>query len=187
MNQMHRTWTGVVLAAVISISVGAPAIGQAGQERGFFLSPPRLVDAETTFNRVADSNATYFFILELPENAGSPLQQLQITQRDGSSRVRRVQYEVEDTQAFLGTPDDQGNALNLSETRFDRESQTFTVTFDPPVPPGTTLTLRLHPERNPRLGGVYLFGVTAYPAGANRGQFLGYGRLHFYDNSVPFF
>lgn len=195
----HFTWTGVVAVAV---SMGiAPALSQplqaqitplerpTEQNRGFFLSPPRLVDAETTFNRVAYSNATYFFTVELPENAGSPLQQLQITQRDGSSRARRVQYELEATQAFLGTPDDRGEPLNLSETRFDRDSQTLSVGFDPPVPSGSIITLRLRPERNPLISGVYLFGVTAYPTGAtDRGQFLGYGRLHFYDSdSVPIF
>lgn len=204
MNRTHRlTWTGVVAAALslgIAPGFSQPLHSQAqfqiaqlesptDPNRGFFLSLPRLVDAETTFNRVAYSNATYFFTVELPEDAGSPLQQVQISQRDGSSRVRRVQYELEATQAFLGTPDDRGEALNLSETRFDRDSQTLTVRFDPPVPPGATVTLRLRPERNPLIGGVYLFGVTAYPSGtAERGQFLGYGRLHFYDtDSTPIF
>lgn len=160
----------------------------ANSDRGFFSSPPRLIDAETTFNQAFSSNATYFFTLEVPEGAGSGLQQVQITQRDSSTRARRVQYELEATEAFVGTPDDRGAALALGETRFDRDSQTLFVRFDPAVPPGTTVTLRLRPERNPRLSGVYLFGVTAYPAGTgDRGQFLGYGRLHFYDNgSHPF-
>lgn len=61
------------------------------------------------------------------------------------------------------------------------------MSFDPPVPPATTVTLRLRPERNPRISGIYLFGVTAYPTAAKRGQFLGYGRLHFYDRDSNLF
>jgi hypothetical protein len=158
-------------------------------DRGFFLSPPRLVKAETTFNAVFSPNAVYFFTLEVPENAGSGLRQVQISQKDGSANARLVRYETDATQAFVGTPKRQGAALGISETRFDRDSQTLTVSFDPVVPPGTTVTLRLRPERNPRISGVYLFGVTAYPSDPNqRGQFLGFGRLHFYDNdSRPFF
>lgn len=31
--------------------------------------------------------------------------------------------------------------------------------------------------------GVYLFGVTAFPAGEkSHGQFIGFGRLHFYND-----
>jgi hypothetical protein len=207
MNWMHRLIGVGVVAAVMTGADLQPGLSQSSPQltpeaqlepppaanRGFFLSPPRLVDAETTFSRVAYSNAIYFFIVEIPDNAGSPLQQLQIAQRDASTHARRVEYELEDTQAFFGTPDDRGDDLNLSNTQYDRQSQTLTVRFEPPIPPGTILTLRLRPERNPRMSGVYLFGVTAYPTGTpergqERGQFLGYGRLHFYDSdSAPIF
>lgn len=182
------------LGLTLALGIGSiyPTLSQetpsTSTDRGFFLSPPRLIDAETTFNGAFSSNATYFFTLELPEDAGSSLQRVQITQRESSTRARRVQYDTTATRAFVGTPNDRSTELTISETRFDRDSQTISVSFDPPIPPGTTVTLRLRPERNPRLSGVYLFGVTAYPTGtANRGQFLGYGRLHFYDNdSQPF-
>ncbi|MDZ4877634.1 MAG: hypothetical protein CLLPBCKN_007069 [Chroococcidiopsis cubana SAG 39.79] len=53
------------------------------------------------------------------------------------------------------------------------------IAFDPPVSPGTTVTVALRAESNPD-GGIYLFGVTAFPAREkSSGQFLGYGRLHF--------
>jgi len=61
------------------------------------------------------------------------------------------------------------------------------VTFDPPVTPGKR-SIGLRPVRNLRFSGVYLFGVTAYPVGEkSHGQFLGFGRLHFYGGgSRPF-
>lgn len=187
---MSRIWRRVAVAGLIWSTGGWGQLAW-GQEatRSFFLSPPRLVDAETTFNGAFSSNAIYFFTLEMPANAGSGLQQVQITQQDSTSQVRMVRYDIEETQAFVGTPSDRGAELSLGATRFDRETQTLWVSFDPPVPPGTTVTLRLRPKRNPRMSGVYLFGVTAFPVGdSQQGQFLGYGRLHFYDNdSVPFF
>jgi hypothetical protein len=79
-----------------------------------------------------------------------------------------------------------GEALTLGNVTADEENQTVSVTFDPPVPPGTVVTLGLKAERNPRSGGVYLFGVTAFPPGESAyGQFLGYGRFNFYE-SDPF-
>ncbi|HEY9294790.1 MAG TPA: DUF2808 domain-containing protein [Phormidium sp.] len=42
--------------------------------------------------------------------------------------------------------------------------------------------MALDPVRNPCFSGVYLFGVTAFPQGEKaHGQFLGFGRFHFYD------
>jgi len=62
-------------------------------------------------------------------------------------------------------------------------TKAVTVVLDPPVPPGSTMTIRLLPDRNPYIAGYYLFAVRAFPAGDNSyGQFLGYGRLYFYDN-----
>jgi len=45
------------------------------------------------------------------------------------------------------------------------------------------VTIGVKPRRNPDFGGVYLFGVTAFPAGEkSRGLYLGAGRLHFFEN-----
>ena len=152
----------------------------------YFEHPPSLVSAATTERRTSDSSAHYYFTLNIPADAGEPLQQVDIAQRDGSIRSRLVQYDAGDSQAFIGTRRDRGDDLTLGENYFDRDTQTLSVVFDPPVPPGTTVTLILHPKRNPRRDGTYLFGVTAYPPGVNAyGQFLGYGRLQF-DGSNGF-
>ncbi len=155
----------------------------------YFVHPPSLVSAATTERQAFASSASYYFVLSIPADAGEPLQQVDIAQRDGSIRSRLVQYDSEASQAFTGTRRDRGDDLNVGENRFNRDTQTLSVIFDPPVPPGTTVTLILHPKRNPRQDGTYLFGVTAYPPGTDAyGQFLGYGRLQFdsSDSSSPF-
>jgi hypothetical protein len=155
--------------------------------RVYFVSPPALVSAATTEERVSDSSASYYFTISIPEGAGEPLGRVEIAQRDGSIRSRLVQFEAENSRAFVGSRRDRGDDLPLGETRYDRDSQTLSITFDPPVSPNTIVTLELQPERNPLRDGIYLFGVTAYPAGADGyGQFLGYGRLQFNGSDRPF-
>ncbi|MBD2070889.1 DUF2808 domain-containing protein [Leptolyngbya sp. FACHB-671] len=186
------TWLGATLAATIGFAAILSPTAQAVQlsdGRVYFERPPSLVDSGTTRNRVSAYNPTYYFTLEVPQDAGEPLGRIEIAQQDASNFVRRVEFEPEDSRAFIGTRGDRGEALTLGNVTADEGNQTVSITFDPPVPPGTVVTLGLKVERNPRSEGVYLFGVTAFPSGeAAYGQFLGYGRFNFYEagGSLPF-
>ncbi|MGC9505740.1 DUF2808 domain-containing protein [Baaleninema sp.] len=170
------------MAAVSIAAVAAPVVRavQVADGTVYFDRPPSLLGASTTFDSIRSWNATYFFSLELPEDAGEPLQQISIAQHE---RVDpHMRYHLEDTYSFEGTRRDRGDAISLGTVTHDEDNQTLTVTFEPPVEPGTTVTVALRPVRNPAFSGVYLFGVTAYPAGDQAyGQFLGFGRLHFYS------
>ncbi|AFZ31333.1 DUF2808 domain-containing protein [Gloeocapsa sp. BRSZ] len=175
------------LILMTGISGITPRVAQAVQLRGtvYFVQPPDLVAATTTFKGVSAWGATYYFTVNVPANAGEPLQRVTITQRDGSDNIR---FKLDDTRAFEGTRDRRGTQLTLGEVTRDRETRTVNVTFDPPVAPGRTITIGLRPVRNPLFSGVYLFGVTAFPPGEKaHGQFLGFGRFHFYGNDRPFF
>jgi hypothetical protein len=109
------------------------------------------------------------------------LGQVTIAQSEGSDRIH---FSPQNITAFVGTRDRNAPRVTLGAVKADRTTQTVTVNFDPPVPPGQTVTLALSPDRNPLYGGVYLFGVTAFPVGIkSHGQFLGFGRLHFYESS----
>ncbi|MCY7275384.1 MAG: DUF2808 domain-containing protein [Phormidesmis sp. CAN_BIN44] len=151
----------------------------------FFTAPPRLAGASTTNNSVNAWSVTYYFTLNQLENAGEPLQRVTIVQDEGTDTVRFSPKEIE---AFEGTRDRLGAKLPLGEVTTDRKTRTVTVSFNPPVPPGRTVTIALSPDRNPLYGGVYLFGVTAFPPGEKtHGQFLGFGRLNFYEGGHSFF
>lgn len=148
----------------------------------YFVQPPSLVEATTTFNSVNAWGATYYFTLGVPQNAGEPLQKVTIKQQEGGYDIR---YDLKDTRAYEGTRHRKGTRLTLGDVTRERKTQTVTVTFDPPVPPGKTVTIGLRPIQNPIYSGVYLFGVTAFPPGEkSHGQFLGFGRLHFYSNGL---
>ncbi|MBW4632921.1 MAG: DUF2808 domain-containing protein [Iphinoe sp. HA4291-MV1] len=161
----------------------------------YFVQPPQLVNAVTTYKDTYVWGATYYFTISLPENAGEPLQQITINQREGVDRVR---FDLKDTSAFEGTSSNKGQKLALKDVTSDRaersaftgdrKTKTLSLTFDPPVSPGRIVTIALKPVQNPTVAGVYLFGVTAFPAGEQaHGQFLGYGRLQFYNFGPRFF
>ncbi|MBD2166870.1 DUF2808 domain-containing protein [Calothrix membranacea FACHB-236] len=174
---------GMAIAMVAGIqgytSKPSPAV-QLRDGTVYFVQPPRLVEAVTTYKEVYVWGATYYFTLNLPENAGEPLQRVTINQREGVDYVR---FDLKDTSAFEGTRSSEGQKLGLKDATSERKTQTTTLVFDPPVPPGRSITIALKPRQNPSVSGVYLFGVTAFPPGEkSHGQFLGFGRLTFYSN-----
>jgi hypothetical protein len=179
---IQRAVLRVVLAASIAVSagVGLPGVAvQLSDGKTHFVHPPRLVGASTTQSAAYVWGARYYFTLTLPENAGEPLHQVVISQQEG---VEFPYFDVRDTEAFEGTRDRSGAKLPLKQVAIDPGARTVTITFDPPVTPGRTVTIELYPVRNP-FSGVYLYGVTAFPAGEQpSGQFLGYGRIHIYDS-----
>lgn len=176
---------GTTLALTVAIGAVVDGLATAVQLRDgtvYFVQPPDLFDATTTFKGVNMWGATYYFTISVPENAGEPLQRVTITQREGADNIR---YDLDDSRAFVGTRSNKGAQLTLGAVTRDREKRTVSVTFDPPVPPGKIVTIGLRPVRNPRIAGVYLFGVTAFPPGEkSHGQFLGFGRLHFYGGGI---
>jgi hypothetical protein len=149
-----------------------------------FEKPPNLLSATTTYNSTYTWGATYYFTVELPANAGEPLQRVTIKQRQGFDDI---DFDLEQTRAFEGTSRRKGEKLTLKEVIKDDQTKTISVTFDQPVMPGKTFTIGLRPVRNPWSSGAYIFGVTAFPAGEKSyGLYLGVGRLQFYDHDRYF-
>ncbi|MGF1513899.1 MAG: DUF2808 domain-containing protein [Elainellaceae cyanobacterium] len=188
MNFLRRSHLKRASAAALVCSgllAAAPALRavQVADGTVFFDRPPLFGEATTTRDAAGRANPAYYFTLTVPEDAGESLQRVVISQRNGDSTFREVEFEPEDAAAFIGTSR-RGEALSLGEVIWDDESEAISVEFSPPVPPGTDVALRLEADRNPRRGGVYLFGVTVFPEGElSHGQFIGFGRIHIYDSS----
>ena len=175
------TLWGITLALIVGIEGVAPKVTKAVQLRDgtvYFVQPPDLVNATTTFSGVNAWGATYYFTINIPTQAGEPLGRVTIIQHEGADNVH---FKLDDSRAFVGTRNQKGARLSLAQVTQERKKQTVVLNFDPPVTPGQTITIGLRPVQNPRISGVYLFGVTAFPWGEkSHGQFLGYGRLQFY-------
>ncbi|MCU0534944.1 MAG: DUF2808 domain-containing protein [Hydrococcus sp. Prado102] len=172
----------ITLASLLIISVPSAKAVELEGGRTAFEKSPRLLNAVTTLNSIRAWGAKYYFTINLPENAGEAIAKVTIQQRRGSDEI---DFYGDETFAFAGNRSDRGKELSLGAANWDEETQTVSLTFDPPISPGTTFTVGLKPKRNPDVGGIYLFGVTAFPRGEKpEGLYLGVGRLSFYDGNT---
>ncbi|MHC5831341.1 MAG: DUF2808 domain-containing protein, partial [Nostoc sp.] len=84
------TLFGITLSLAISIGGVAVTGTQAVQLRDgtvYFVEPPKLVKAITTYKDVNILGGTYYFTINLPENAGESLQKVTIAQKEGVENI----------------------------------------------------------------------------------------------------
>lgn len=183
-----RTRLGLGLVGAIAVlSLGTPwplvSAAQLSDGSTVFTSPPRLVDFVTTNDSANKRDVTYYVTINLLPEAEEPLETLSVELVEG--RFRRLNYHTDRIEVFEGTPRDREDNYPIASAEYDDDTQTVTVQLSQSVPPGEVITLALKPVRNPSRGGVYLFRVTAAPAGSNPvAQRVGTGRIHIYRDSV---
>ena len=179
MSQSRDRWltafaTGIVSLGLVTIPAVAVRFADGTVQ---FAGVPRLGKVSTTDNQTYAWSATYLFTLQLPADASEPLGRVMLQQTEG---VDGVEFNLKGTYAYLNGDRTQRTAVETVQLKPD----TLELTFNPPIPPNSTVTIGLRPYTNPRTGGVYLFGVTTAPAGEKvRSQFIGSGRLQFYERS----
>ena len=185
MNKLPSTISLFYLVLVSSaIAVPNAAAIEFPNGKVAFEKSPLLIDAYTTFNSVRVRQAKYYFDLKLPSDIGESLQKVVINQRQGADTIK---FRLDKTKAYFGSHNNRKEELNLQVIQ-DEATKAITVMFDRPIPPGSEITVRLNPKQNPDFGGVYLFGVTAFPTGEKpSGLYLGAGRLQFYQSGDRFF
>jgi Protein of unknown function (DUF2808) len=79
--------------------------GAKSSPRNYFVKSPRLEAAYVTQSHVFAQGASYYFALSLPNHNNTPLQQIVIAQQDASTHARSVRFNLEQTEVFIGTPD----------------------------------------------------------------------------------
>ncbi|WNZ43799.1 DUF2808 domain-containing protein [Leptolyngbya boryana CZ1] len=175
-----KSGTKIITIALLSfflIVASTSAIEVSGKT--YFERPPRLMGAATSQNGTYIWGATYYFTVNVPEEAGVPLQRLEIELQASPGRPF---FTANNLQAFEGRRKKPGDKISLKDVKIDPQTQMVSVTFDPPIKPDKTITLRIYPVQNPNTGGTYLYGITAFPEGSQPvGQFLGFGRIRIYD------
>lgn len=176
-SKLYSKTALIVAASCLSIGSVAQAV-QLADGKTYFLQPPRFEGATATQKTAYFWGSTYYFTLTVPANAGESLQAVMIAPEDGPDRAR---FDTRQTEAVAKTSDREARVALKAVTQ-DPKTHAITVTFDSPVAPGSTVRIGLYAERNPDVGGVYLYGITAYPTGEQPyGQFLGYGRIQITD------
>ncbi|ABW30211.1 DUF2808 domain-containing protein [Acaryochloris marina] len=145
-----------------------------------FAQAPRLVSSQSTSKNAKELGATYYFTIDVPASAKLPLQQINLTLKQG---VEYPRFKAKAVNAFEGTPRNKGTKLPLGLIVTDPPTRTLTVVFNSPVVPGKGVTIAVRPVRNPSVG-TYQFEATAFPEGETaKGQFAGIGRFDFYRSS----
>ncbi len=178
-KQSLQTLALAVAVASSSFAIAAPIQAVQFAGKTYFEQSPRLLGAAVTHNTAYFPGAIYSFILTVPEQAGEALGSIVIRPEPSTDRIR---FNLETVQAYVGSGR-RGERLLVQAALSETQADGIVVTFDPPISPGKTLTVDLRAWRNPSVGGVYLYGVTAFPAGQQPyGQFLGFGRIHIYDS-----
>lgn len=174
-----KSLSQVILTVILALDASVSSAGQFSDGRIFFERSPTLVNFSATFQSVRTWGAKYYLTIALPPALGAPLGKVTIQQQPN---IQTIAFLVDQTFAFLGDRHQQGDKLTLKSTTFDPNTNTITVIFDPPVPPGNIVSIGLKPVQNPDYGGIYQFGITAYPPGENSpGLYLGVGRLAIYE------
>ena len=167
----------VNLIIIITNFLGLAKAESIAEELNFFTQPPILVNVTATEINVWSLGSKYYFTIAIPENAGASLEKVVITQRRG---VEDIRYKLNETFAFIGTPNNKGERLNVEATSEDNNIAPITINFTNPIPPGKTFTIGLVPKINPGFGDTYLFGITVFPMGKNSQEmYLGVGRINF--------
>lgn len=157
----------------------APVQFNGGQ--AFFSHPPRLMRAYTSQSQ-AYVPSTYEFTLVVPSDAGQALKAVRIAQE---RNLDTVKFDVGRSKAFAGARYASGAEIPLANVGGESVPGEATIVFDQPVQPGSTITIALEAKANPASGGIYEFGVTAFPVGEHSmSQFLGFGRLGFYSGGA---
>lgn len=167
-----------IAAPTTLLSLSAEAIALGG--RRTFVKAPRLVNAEAT-HKTPGTQSTYKFAIAVPNNAGEPIKAVRITQKpnveDISFKVSESRASVEDS--IAGERELAVASLGGAEP----DEEEITVVFDEPVQPGSTVTVSVR-GTNPSRGGIYQFGVTAFPIEEDSpGLYLGSARLTFPSNT----
>ena len=161
------------ITSLFSLSASALDLGDG---RTFFERSPRLIRSAPSF-RGPTAPANYYFTIEVPEDAGEPLKAVTILQQ---TNLEQIVFFPSQTRAFFGDSFEEDSSIPLaSVNRESSEKNGVKVVFEKSVEPGNVVTISLR-ARNPRYGGIYQFGVTAFPVGENsQGLYLGAGRIHF--------
>lgn len=169
-----------MLAAIPALQPGGARALELGGATVFERAPWK-VDLVAYNTTVGYPLPEYYFTFELEAGAGASLGSVRLRQIRGVDR--QFPFLTRRTRAFFGRPRREGRTVPV-QTEFDPSNRTITVAFLEPVPPGSTITVKLVPWTNPMQSDTYLFAAEVLPAGANpQPSPAGVATLRIYENT----
>ena len=148
--------------------------------RTFFEKSPSLIRSSAT-HTAPSVPSVYKFTIAVPLEAGEPLKAVKIKQKPS---YQMISFDVSKTQAYIAKDSGEDEFISLASIGGQAEKDgEITIVLDKPVQPGSTVTVALKVKNNPEYGGIYSFGVTAFPEGkSSSGLYLGSARFHLSGN-----
>jgi Protein of unknown function (DUF2808) len=169
---------GMVLPASLQKSVAAAEMGQYSSTTN--VEAPRLLKV-SGIHLEPSGAGTFYFTVYVPASYGKSLEAIRISQVPEGDRL--INLDAKQSKVVIGQRvASNSEVIPLSGIGGPEDEKTgaLTLAFAQPVMPGTTFTVAVEADRNPIYGGIYQFGVTAYPVGdSTTGQYLGTGRVTF--------
>jgi hypothetical protein len=168
---------GAVFSAVIPTSLAAAEMNGSSMTT---VEAPRLLKV-SGLHLEASGAGTFYFTISVPVSYGKALEAIRISQIPEGDRL--INFDANQSKVVVGqrmARNSEVIPLSAIGGPEDEKTGAVTLAFAQPVMPGTTFTVAVEAERNPIQGGIYQFGVTAYPVGeGTTGQYLGTGRVTF--------
>jgi hypothetical protein len=169
---------GIVLPASLQKPVAAAEMGQYSSVMN--VEAPRLLKVSGIHLEPAGFG-TFYFTIHVPASYGKSLEAIRISQIPEGDRL--ITLNAKQSKVVVGqrvASNSETISLSAIGGSEDEKTGALTLAFAQPVLPGTTFTVAVEADRNPSHGGIYQFGVTAYPVGdSTTGQYLGTGRITF--------
>jgi Protein of unknown function (DUF2808) len=169
---------GIVLPASLQKPVAADEMGQYSSVMN--VEAPRLLKVSGIHLEPAGFG-TFYFTIHVPASYGKSLEAIRISQIPEGDRL--ITLDAKQSKVVAGqrvASNSETIPLSAIGGSEDEKTGALTLAFAQPVLPGTTFTVAVEADRNPSHGGIYQFGVTAYPVGdSTTGQYLGTGRITF--------
>jgi hypothetical protein len=172
------TWWVTACALALATVAGSSALAvQVADGTVYFNRAPQLVNT-SGYGRLAPFATDFVFSIYTPPDAGEPLQRIDIDLGDFGPELVISQVRV----ALLDRVSEAPPTIARTTERTEAGRRILSLVLSQPVAPGRTVAVDLRTAQISRLGGVYLFGITAFPRGEKaHGQFLGFGRVRIID------
>jgi hypothetical protein len=166
---------------ILTVSLTKPVVANEGNYSSLMrVEAPRLVKV-SAIHLEPSGSGTFYFTISVPASYGKSLEAIRIDQIPGGDRL--ISFDANQSKVVMGqrvARNSEAIPLSAIGGPEDEKTGAITLAFAQPVRPGTTFTVAVEAERNPIYGGIYQFGVTAYPVGeSSTGQYLGTGRVTF--------
>ncbi len=110
--------------------------------------------------RSPTSDRTYSFTMTLPDHLGKQFARVSFTELGEDNKTEPLQFDLSQTQAFIGTTAALGSAIRINDVWID-ETGTFWIEFNPTLSPKTTLTVTFKAQTS--TSKTYNYSVAAYP------------------------